>query len=246
LSGCNIRVLLTALLVAPNRPVSTERLSDAIWSDAPPKTAAKNLQVLIHQLRQALGEERITTHAHGYSLAVTNGELDTAVFQELVAKARNVVDIGQRRDLLTAALDLWRGPVLADLADVPAFAETAVIAGDLPTAAEHAADALMIAEQLDNPWLLAEGLFGVGSVALAEGDPGRAVVRLEEALRSAEKVGYRFMIARTCLSLAQAYADLLETEVATAYAQRARDLSHDAGYGLLEKWAADLITVPVR
>ena len=53
----------------------------------------------------------------GYWLQVEPGDLDLDRFQALVDKSRQTDDARQKEMLLTEALDLWRGPALADFAD---------------------------------------------------------------------------------------------------------------------------------
>ena len=60
----------------------------------------------VHALRRALGADRIVTRAPGYLVRVEPGELDSDRFQELLERGEP-----------HAALALWRGPALADLAD---------------------------------------------------------------------------------------------------------------------------------
>src|SRR5262249_46022143 len=62
-----------------------------------------------------LGEERLVTRAPGYLIRVERGELDLARFDELVAEARRA-DAREAAVQLRAALELWRGAPLADLA----------------------------------------------------------------------------------------------------------------------------------
>jgi DNA-binding SARP family transcriptional activator len=106
------RALLTALLLDPNRVVSSDRLIEALWPDGPPQTATKALQVYVSQLRKLLGKERVETRAPGYRLLVEPDELDLSLFERLHGEGRHA-----------EALSLWRGPPLAEFAYQP-FAET--------------------------------------------------------------------------------------------------------------------------
>ena len=108
------RTLLAVLLLARGRPVSDERLMDAIWGDHPPATAAKVVQVYVAHLRRALGSDRIVRRGRGYELVVEDGELDLDRFERLVREA--VTAEPERASvLLGGALALVRGPPLADL-----------------------------------------------------------------------------------------------------------------------------------
>src|SRR5919198_4471914 len=105
LGGPKQRSLLAALLLERNRPVSADRLSEALWEEMPPETATKALQVYVAALRKALGRERIETTPAGYVLRVQAGELDSERFEQLVSDGS-----------LPEALALWRGPPLGDFA----------------------------------------------------------------------------------------------------------------------------------
>jgi DNA-binding SARP family transcriptional activator/tetratricopeptide (TPR) repeat protein len=100
------RAVLLALVLEPNRVVSTARLIDALWDEAPPPTAQKALQLYVSQLRRLLGRERLQTTAPGYLLRVKPDELDLARFHRLQ-------DEGRYRE----ALALWRGPPLTEFAE---------------------------------------------------------------------------------------------------------------------------------
>jgi DNA-binding SARP family transcriptional activator len=119
LGGPKQRAVLAELVFHANRAVSREQLIDAVWGSEPPAKAAGTLQVYVHGLRRALGQERIETAGTAYRLHVEPGELDLDRFEQLVAQARNALD--QERpaaaaDDLDTALALWRGAALADLA----------------------------------------------------------------------------------------------------------------------------------
>jgi predicted ATPase/DNA-binding SARP family transcriptional activator len=119
LGGRRPRALLAALLLEPNRAVSVDRLLDAVWAGSPPASGAGALQVHVHALRKALGAERVVTRSPGYVVAVRDGELDAENFAALVGAGTAELECGEpgrAAELLRAALALWRGPALADLA----------------------------------------------------------------------------------------------------------------------------------
>lgn len=119
------RLLLAVLLCAANKPVSVERLVDALWSDIPPKSATDNLRVYVSQLRKALGDSsRIVHQRLGYTLVVHPGELDADRFDELLAEGRACDDPARASALLHEALALFRGTALADVPHVDAIANT--------------------------------------------------------------------------------------------------------------------------
>ncbi|MGW1192102.1 BTAD domain-containing putative transcriptional regulator [Streptomyces sp. NPDC002559] len=135
------RLVLAMLLSRPNTPVPVDVLTDAVWPDAPPRTARKNLQVYISSARALLGArcpggpdgngdggERLVHSFGGYLLRVGEDELDTLRFRSLAAAGRRAADDGDPRaaaGLLRRALDLWQGPPMHDLRDSPEVAAEA-------------------------------------------------------------------------------------------------------------------------
>jgi DNA-binding SARP family transcriptional activator len=115
LGGIKQRSLLAVLLLHANQVVSTDSLIDALWGASPPATCAKSIQVYVSRLRKALGDERLVTRAPGYLLQVDPAELDLAQFERLADEARGASpEVAAGR--LRAALELWRGEPLVDLA----------------------------------------------------------------------------------------------------------------------------------
>ena len=115
LGGAKQRALLAVLLLHANQAVSSDRLIDELWGESPPATAGKIVQVYVSRLRKQLGYARLLTRPPGYLLRVDPAELDLARFERLVAEAREE-DAAAAGAKLRAALELWRGPPLADLA----------------------------------------------------------------------------------------------------------------------------------
>jgi DNA-binding SARP family transcriptional activator len=109
------RAVLAFLLLRGNETVSGERLIDEIWGPEPPKSAAASLQNYVSHLRKALGRDVLVTEPGGYLLRVDPERFDLARFERLVADARRSAP-RDRADKLRAALALWRGPALEDLA----------------------------------------------------------------------------------------------------------------------------------
>ena len=132
LGGSKRRAVLALLVLHPNETVSAERLIDELWGEAAPQTAAKTLQAHVSRLRKALpgagANGPIVTHAHGYELRVEPDGVDAHRFERLLSEARSELAADQPSSaatLLEAALALWRGPPLADLAYEP-FAQAEI------------------------------------------------------------------------------------------------------------------------
>jgi DNA-binding SARP family transcriptional activator/predicted Ser/Thr protein kinase len=115
LGGQRQRALLAILLLEAGRVVATDRLVDLLWGEEAPKTATNSLQNAISRLRKELGPEVLRTKAPGYVLGVAPGQIDARRFELQLRDARRA-EPEQRRELLQRALDLWRGPALADFA----------------------------------------------------------------------------------------------------------------------------------
>jgi DNA-binding SARP family transcriptional activator len=117
LGGLKQRMLLALLLLTPNRPVSVDRLLDALWGGDPPGAAPNALQYHVSQLRKALADGApIVTQESGYLIQLDPEQLDLLRFERLVAAAESV-DPDRASQLLAEALGLWRGEPLSDLAD---------------------------------------------------------------------------------------------------------------------------------
>lgn len=106
--------MLAVLLLHANEPVSTDRLVDELWGSRPPATATKLVATYVWQLRKALGESTIITRPPGYAAVVSPDQLDRARFDELVARGQAEKSADAAKTL-REALDLWRGPALADV-----------------------------------------------------------------------------------------------------------------------------------
>src|SRR5689334_5540361 len=124
LGGPRQLALFAFLVLHANRAVSRDALIDALWG--PARSDADNrLQMAIARLRKALepinadGAARLQTVKGGYLLAIAAGELDADEFHAAVHAGSRALEAGapeQATMLLTEALELWRGPPLAEVA----------------------------------------------------------------------------------------------------------------------------------
>lgn len=138
LGGRKQRAVLLVLLLHRREVVTTDRLIDELWGASPPARALKTLQVYVCNLRRALGDGLLLTVGGGYLLAVEPGQVDCDRFDEKAWRGRQALDRGdacEARQLLGAALALWRGPALADfsyegfaLPEVARFEEARMVA----------------------------------------------------------------------------------------------------------------------
>src|SRR5713226_9446073 len=120
IGGQKPRALLAALLLEPNRVVSRGRLIDALWGELPPDTARNTIQVYVSQLRKLLPDVALETAPPGYRLVVDPETVDLFRFVRLGDEGRSRLadgDAAAAAEILRAALGLWRGAPLADLAE---------------------------------------------------------------------------------------------------------------------------------
>lgn len=117
LGGPGERKVFALLTVYSNRVLSTDRLINELWGDEPPQTARNVVQRYVSNLRRSMGEagEQITTRSPGYLFRVAADELDSALFERLVAEAQAIEDPAEAATKLGTALNLWRGRPFEDI-----------------------------------------------------------------------------------------------------------------------------------
>ena len=125
------RTLLVALLLRAGETAGAGTLMELLWGDDQPRNPANALQVQVSYLRKALGgagpggSRRIVTRAGGYAIELAPDELDAHQFDRLVRQATarrrggSAADLDAALELLNAALALWRGDALEDVAGEP-------------------------------------------------------------------------------------------------------------------------------
>ncbi|WP_046562550.1 BTAD domain-containing putative transcriptional regulator [Micromonospora sp. HK10] len=120
--GPRLRALLALLLLDAGRVVSTDRLIDGLYGEHPPRGAANALQSQVSRLRQALpAAYPVEFHPAGYRLAVDPADVDAYRFERLAEAGHRALagrDWARAAAALHEALDLWRGPALADVSHV--------------------------------------------------------------------------------------------------------------------------------
>ena len=128
LGGPRQRAVLALLLLEANRVVSMDRLAEDLWAGHPPDGWVTTVQIYVSHLRRALEPDRargaagevLVTRDRGYLLRVDREQLDAARFQDGFTAGRAALEAGRYAEAagtLRQALGLWRGQVLADLAD---------------------------------------------------------------------------------------------------------------------------------
>src|SRR5207253_413782 len=126
LGGAKQRAVLALLLLQANEVVSSDRLIDELWGDAPPESATNMLQGYVSHLRKMLepgrgrgDHELLVSRAPGYMMQIHSDQLDAKRFERLATEGRRL--LGEREaeaaaQRLRTALALWRGGALDDLA----------------------------------------------------------------------------------------------------------------------------------
>ncbi|MEU4564475.1 BTAD domain-containing putative transcriptional regulator [Actinoplanes sp. NPDC023936] len=197
LTGMPQRVLLARLALAGGRPVSVAELIDALWEGEPPDNALGNLHSYVSRLRRHTGGDVIRRESGGYRLALTSDDhagdgdgLDVDRVERLIARARH-----QPADLaaatLAAALDVWRGDPLSDVADRLAFApDVARLAEWRRHLREECLD-----RRIDAGWA-AEALPEIEALALAEPLRERPHLLLMRALHATGRTPEALAVVR--------------------------------------------------
>lgn len=125
LAGMKQRALLCSLALNPRTSVSIGALIAVLWGDAAPPTARAKVHIHVSELRKALrdgGQGRhpgwpVRTGQGGYQLS-DDVDLDTCEFEASASRARHAGRLGdhaQASGLFARALEVWRGPALADV-----------------------------------------------------------------------------------------------------------------------------------
>jgi DNA-binding SARP family transcriptional activator len=224
------RALLAALLLSPGQPVATGQLIDELWGDHPPAKAGNLVSLYVYRLRRLIGDtggQVLLTRAPGYQIMLAAGDLDAESFTRLVAAGRTALagdDPARAADLLGAALDLWRGPALADVA------ATSLVAAEADRLEESRVQALELRLEADlgcgrhreaAPELrrlladhpLREGLWGLLMRALS--GAGRQAEALETYARAREVIADELGVDPGP-DLQQLYQDILNADAASS------------------------------
>jgi len=125
LGGRRQRAVLALLALHVGTVVSTDRIVEEIWADAPPPSALRTLHSYVSRLRSILrteGQDPLVRREPGYVLELDPTAVDAVRFERLVQDAVGALDADDTEAAdraLRTALDLWRGEALADFAYEP-------------------------------------------------------------------------------------------------------------------------------
>ena len=115
LGGARQRAVLALLALRAGELVSRDRLIDDLWGDDAATKPANALAALVARLRKVLPRDVLLTHGSGYELHVDDEAIDLVRFERLFARAA-ASDPAVAGASLREALELWRGPALAEFA----------------------------------------------------------------------------------------------------------------------------------
>ncbi|MGY0490686.1 AfsR/SARP family transcriptional regulator [Streptomyces sp. WG-D5] len=131
--GSKQRALLAAFVTHAGVLLDVDRLAAELWDGAPPANAANALQAHVARLRRLLpapggaAHEWISTLPTGYLLNLGRASTDVHRFTRRSAEGRAALatDPAGAAELLSGALELWRGPALQDCRTGPVCAAEA-------------------------------------------------------------------------------------------------------------------------
>jgi DNA-binding SARP family transcriptional activator len=128
ITGAKERALLAFLLLHANEPVTTDRLVEELWGEAPPATARKSVQVRVAGLRRAIRDNVLLTRGDAYLIRLEPNQLDLHRFEQELSDGSDALGAGDPTTAIATldeALALWRGPPLADFV-YESFAQPAI------------------------------------------------------------------------------------------------------------------------
>jgi DNA-binding SARP family transcriptional activator/DNA-binding CsgD family transcriptional regulator len=117
--GLRRKAVLSVLALHRGEVVSADRLIDVVWGADSAPVVGNTLQSHVSHLRRVLGHRGvILAQPPGYLLNLGPEATDVEAAEALIGQSGRTTDLGLRVRQLRAALDLWRGPPLADLTGV--------------------------------------------------------------------------------------------------------------------------------
>lgn len=122
ISRPKVAQVVSVLLARGNKLVTADVLIEELWGQNVPRSALTTIQTYVYHLRKMIEQnlgiqsssDILITETSGYSIIVGDGALDADVFASMVVEGRRHFVAGNAEGAsacLSAALDLWRGPV---------------------------------------------------------------------------------------------------------------------------------------
>jgi DNA-binding SARP family transcriptional activator len=128
LGGPQQRAVLAILALNANRAVPPAAFLEGLWGERGPSGAINAVQVNIYRIRKALDRAsadadgvQVQRRGPGYVLHLAGDRIDVNRFEELATRASRQVATAPHAAAAAfrEALDLWRGPALAEFAGMP-------------------------------------------------------------------------------------------------------------------------------
>jgi DNA-binding SARP family transcriptional activator/tetratricopeptide (TPR) repeat protein len=124
--GLRRKAVLATLALRGGEVVGTDRLVDAVWGESAPRAATSTLQSHVSYLRNVLGSKAaILARPPGYVLDLGGDGTDVQLAERLLRQGTQSADPVDGARHLQAALALWRGRPLADVAGLAWLEEQA-------------------------------------------------------------------------------------------------------------------------
>jgi DNA-binding SARP family transcriptional activator/DNA-binding transcriptional ArsR family regulator len=117
LSGARQKAVVAYLALRHHDNVPAERLVTDVWGEDSSAEAVNALQAVVSRLRRILPDGTLITAGGSYALHLDSRDFDAERFEQAFADGRVALARGaawDARRTLQEALELWRGPVLAD------------------------------------------------------------------------------------------------------------------------------------
>jgi SARP family transcriptional regulator, regulator of embCAB operon len=125
--------MLAMLALNAGHVVTVNALTEELWECQPPPSGVQTLQTYVVKLRKKLqdaltdsagvsAKDILNTRRAGYLLDVEPDDVDAVRYERLSAVGRRAVNDGDHlkaSETLAEALNLWRGPALADITTGP-------------------------------------------------------------------------------------------------------------------------------
>jgi DNA-binding SARP family transcriptional activator len=129
LTAAKQRKALSLLAICAGDLVTVPALIEELWGADAPRSAAQTVQTYIMKLRYHIDENRpagsprtakdmLVTRPCGYALDIARSDVDVHSYQEAANAGEHALAAGDFQaasDLLSTALDRWRGPALVDV-----------------------------------------------------------------------------------------------------------------------------------
>ncbi|WP_405113253.1 AfsR/SARP family transcriptional regulator [Micromonospora sp. NBC_01405] len=121
LNGMKQRTLLAAFMLAHGQAISDHQIGELLWGTDPPETFQAQIYTYASRLRRRLSDAiQIVRKGPSYTMRMPTARFDYEEFCTLSAQGSAALHqnrYDEAGEMLRSALDLWRGPALADVTE---------------------------------------------------------------------------------------------------------------------------------